>query len=150
MTPAQQTALETVACRALTPDEIASIDAYLPDRNDVEIAAILSVGRVTISPTEIGNGLILSTIGLASGNTLLDYLATDATFRHVKPLLEQGRLDVSSALVRGALDGFTEASLITQVEANALKALAETPNPIQYNAVSDALNVAEGRLTLGG
>ena len=43
MTPAQQTALETVAGRALTPDEITSIDAYLPDRNDVEIAAILSV-----------------------------------------------------------------------------------------------------------
>lgn len=150
MTPAQQSALEAVAGRALTGDEIAAIDPLLPDRNDVEIAAILSVGRVTTTYTEIGNGLILATIGLASGNTLLDYLTTDATFRHVRPLLEQGRLDVSSSLVRGALDNFAAGGVITQAEADALKALAETPNPIHYNAVSDSLNVAEGRLTLGG
>ena len=148
MTPAQQTALEAIAGRALTQAEIAAIDPLLPDRNDVEIAAILSVGRVTTAYTEIGNGLILATIGLTSGNTLLDYLATDATFRHVRPLLEQGRLDVSSALVRGALDSFAAGGVITHGEANALKALAETPNPIHYNSVSDALNVAEGRLVL--
>lgn len=150
MTPAQQSALEAVAGHALTQAEIDAIDPLLLDRNDVEIAAILSVGRVATAHTEIGNGLILATIGLTSGNTLLDYLATDATFRHVRPLLEQGRLDVGSALVRGALDQFAAEGVITQAEANALKALAETPNPIQYNAVSDALNVAEGRLTLGG
>lgn len=148
MTPAQQTALEAVAGRALTQAEIDAITPLLPDRNDVEIAAILSVGRVTTAYTEIGNGLILATIGLTSGNTLLDYLATDATFRHVRSLLEQGRLDVSSSLVRGALDSFAVGGVITQAEANALKALAETPNPIHYNAVSDALNVAEGRLVL--
>ena len=148
MTPAQQTALEAVAGRALTEDEIDAIDPLLPDRKDVQIAAILSVGRVTTAYTEIGNGLILATIGLASGNTLLDYLATDATFRHVRPLLEQGRLDVSSALVRGALDQFAAGGVITQTEADVLKALAETPNPIHYNAVSDALNIAEGRMTL--
>ena len=148
MTPAQLTALEAVAGRSLTEAEQTAIDAFLPDRNDVAIAEILSVGRVTVRPFEIGNGLILSTIGLTSGNALLDYLGTDATFRHVKPLLEQGRLDVSSVLVRGALDGFASAGLITQGEADALKSLAETPNPIHYNAVSDALNVAEGRLVL--
>lgn len=148
MTPAQRTALEAVAGRTLTQAEIAAIDPLLPDRNDVGIAVILSVGRVTTSYTEVGNGLILATIGLTSGNALLDYLATDATSRHVRPLLEQGRLDVSSALVRGALDSFATGGVITQAEANALKALAETPNPIHYNAVSDALNVAEGRLML--
>lgn len=144
----QQTALEIIVNRALTADEIAAIDPLLPDRKDVEIAAILSIGRVTTTYTEIGNGLILATIGLTSGNALLDYLATDATFRHVRPLLEQGRLDVSSALVRGALDQFAVGGVITQAEADALKALAETPNPIHYNTVSDALNVAEGRMTL--
>ena len=150
MTPAQQTALESIVGRSLTADEITSIDPLLPDRNDVAIASILSVGRVSLRPFEIGNGLVLATIGLASGNALLDTLSSGADFRHVKPLLEQGRLDISSAVARGALDGFAQAGVITQAEANAIKALAETPNPIHYNTVSDALNIAEGRITLGG
>ena len=148
MTPAQQTALESVVGRNLTAAEIAAIDPLLPDRNDVAIAEILSVGRVTVRPFEIGNGLVLATIGLTSGNALLDMLTSQPDFRHVKPLLEQGRLDLSSALVRAALDGFAQVGVITQAEADAIKALAEIPNPIHYNAVSDALNVAEGRLVL--
>lgn len=112
-------------------DEILALDpALLATRDDAAIAAAASAGRTRLVKTEIGNGLILETIGLASGNTLLDFLASQEDFRHVRPLLEQGRLDVSSTLVRGALDGFAQGGVITQAEADALKALAEQPDPI--------------------
>ena len=56
----------------------------------------------------------------------------------------------AGALPRAALDGLVGSiDGFTQAHADALKALAETPDPIHYNAVSDALNIAEGRLTLG-
>lgn len=150
MTPEQQTALETVAERPLSADEIASIEPLLADRNDVAIATILSVGRVKLTPTEIGVGRILATIGLTAGNLLLDALYAITEFRHIKPLIEQGRLDIADPLPRAALDGLVGSiEGFTQAHAAALKALAEQPDPIRYNAVSDALNIAEGRLTLG-
>lgn len=40
MTPAQQTALESLAGRPLSDDEIAAIDPLLPERNDVAIATL--------------------------------------------------------------------------------------------------------------
>ncbi len=46
----------------------------------------------TFVTTEIGNGLILSTVGLEVGNALLDVLNGAPDFRYIKPLLEQGRL----------------------------------------------------------
>ncbi len=149
MTPAQQAALESLVGRALTADEQAAIEPYLEARNDVAIAEVLSAGRVKPVPTDVGNGTILETIGLDAGNALLDVLNQAAEFRHVKPLLEQGRLRVDSALVRATLDGLVPA-VLTAEQAQALKALAEHPDPIHYNAVSDVLNIAEGRLTLGG
>lgn len=151
MTPEQKTALETVVGRPLTTTEEADIDALLPNRQDVQIAETLSVGRVTLVETHVDEGKILSTIGLAAGNALLDAIDAGTEFRHAKKQLTNRGLDVSQTLVRQVLDALvTAVDGFDQPHADAIKALAEQPNPIHFNAVSDALNIAEGRLTLEG
>lgn len=107
-------------------------------RDDGEIAATLSVGRVVLVPTEIGNGAILETIGLPAGNALLDLINSAPDFRHVRPLLEQGRLRVDSQLVRATLDSLVPA-VLTSVQVSAIKALAERPDIITTQQVTQAL-----------
>jgi len=104
-----------------SPDLLASHDAGL-------IAAQVSIGRKRLTPTEIGNGTIIETIGLTAGNALLDLINAAPDFRHVKPLLEQGRLRVDSPLVRATLASLVPA-VITDAQAGALMALAEVPDP---------------------
>lgn len=111
----------------------------LANRDDGAIAAALSAGRTKTVSTEIGNGMVLATLGLASGNALLDAIYNTPDFRYVKPLLEQGRLDISTPLAAGALDGLAGAGVITQAEADALKALAVQPDPVTANDVAKAL-----------
>jgi hypothetical protein len=117
---------------------LAEIEATgLPLSDHGAIASALSVGRTKLVPTEIGNGKIIETIGLVAGNELLDIIYTNNDFRYVKPLVEQGRLDVSSALVRATLDTIT-----TPQNAEALKALAEQPDPV--SALEVALTIERG------
>ena len=148
MTPDVKSALEGVAGRALTAQEEAGIDALLPARNDVAIATLLSAGRTRPFVREIGNGTILEVLGITVGNALLDELTTNTT--HVKPLLDQGRLRIDSTLVQMTIQSFTQGSqpILTQAQADALCALGKSADPIHFNTISDALNVAEGRMTL--
>lgn len=88
--------------------------------------------------TEIGNGLVLATIGLTAGNALLDAINALPDFRHVRPLLEQGRLDISSPLAQGALDSLVGAvPEFTADHVNALKALAAKDAPVFGTTVSN-------------
>lgn len=147
MTPAQKTALENLVGRSLSAQEESDIDVFLPDRNDVAIAAILSAGRVKSNKREIGNGTVLEVLGIPSANYLLDAVNTDTNFRYVKPLLEQGRLMIGTSLVRATIKSLVP-SVITAEQADALCSLGLDSDPIHYNRVSDVLNVAEGRMTL--
>lgn len=114
----------------------------LKSRNDVAIAKALP-HRVSLVPTEIGNWLILDTVGLAVGNALLDMLNTSPDFRYIKPLLEQGRLDISGALSRAALDSLVGVvDCFTQAHADTLKALAERITPVSFLEVAEVLNAA--------
>lgn len=119
-------------------DDILAGGFDLLNRDDGAIAAALSIGRTQIVPTEIGNGTILETIGLTAGNALLDVINAAPDFRYVKPLLEQGRLRVDSALVHGTLDSLVP-SVLTQVQADALKNLAVKPDPVSAQDVAKAL-----------
>ena len=153
MTPEQQAALEGLVGRALTAIELAAIDTQLPERNDVAIAAILSTDRVRVEPMRIGIGTILATMR-PNGGAFLDALealaATDANVKWTLKLIEQSNFDIGLPATREELSAFAaeHAELATAIAA--LLAVAEIDDPIHYNAVSDALNVAEGRLTLGG
>lgn len=119
-------------------DEILAGGFDLANRDDGAIAAALSAGRTKLVPVEIGNGTIIETIGLSAGNALLDVINSAPDFRYIKPLLEQGRLRVDSALVRGTLDSLVP-SVISSGHAAALKALAVVPDTITPQQVAAAL-----------
>lgn len=106
-----------------------------------QIAAIVSAGRTKPSTREIGNGTILETLGLSAGNALLDVINTAPDFRHVKPLIEQGRLIVGSPLVAMALAGIVAQGAITQADADKLLAIAREPAPV---SVQDIIKAMEG------
>jgi len=113
--------------------------AILASKDVQAIADAFNVDRTKIVPTEIGNGVILETMGLVAGNTLLDAINAVPDFRHVKPLLEQGRLRVDSALVRATLDSLVPA-VLTQAQADALKALAVKPDLVSPAQVANVLD----------
>lgn len=106
--------------------------------NHLAIADAVNVGRVKVNSREIGNGTILETIGMTAGNALLDVINNAADFRYVKPLVEQGRLVVGAPLVQATLQSLVPA-VLTQPQADALCALGYSPDPVDVNAVAQAL-----------
>lgn len=116
-----------------------ALQALATAGNLAGVAAALSEGRTRPTDAEIGNGLLLETLGIERGNALLDLIAADDTLRHVRPLLEQGRLRVSSALVAAWLQDLVQATTLTQAEADAVLALGRVPDPIDWRAVAAAL-----------
>lgn len=103
-----------------------------------QIAAVVSVGRTKPSGMEVGHGTVLEVLGLAAGNALLDALYGSPEFRHVRPLLEQGRLVISSPLVMGTIQAMVPA-VITQADADKLLALAVVPAPVTTQEVITAM-----------
>lgn len=151
MTPSQQLALEGLISRSLAVDEIAAIDLLLPERNDVAIAAILSTGRVKSQPTPIGIGTVLAVMAPSGGeflNALESMGASDANVKWAIKMIEQSTFDVGHPVTRAQLEAFAGAAPEMAAAVGALLAVAEVADPIHYNAVSDALNIAEGRVTL--
>jgi len=117
----------------------------LVKRNIDTLARILSVGRTRPSAREIGNGMILDTLGVAAGNKLLDHIATADELRHVRPLLEQGRLVIGAALAQAAIQSFVQLpGVLTQADADALCALGMEPDPLTPQDVADALYNPDG------
>lgn len=128
------TLLEEIIAKC-TPEEIA---ARGKDGGLDIIAAKVSAGRMRAAPTEAGNGTILETLGIAAGNKLLDVIYNVPDFRYVKPLVEQGRLRLDTALVQATLDSLVP-SVITQAQADALKARCMVPDPVSPQQCSAAL-----------
>ena len=112
----------------------------LATRDHDAIAAQVNIGRIRPSSLEIGNGTVLETIGLTAGNALLDAIHNGPDFRHVRPLLEQGRLKAASPLIAGALAGLVQANVIEQEHADALLALGTEPNPVTPYQVAQAMD----------
>ena len=122
--------------------------ALLTSRDMTAIAAAVSVGRVKPNDLEIGNGTILETIGMTAGNSLLDVINNTAAFRYVKPLVNDGRLKVGSALVQATVQSLVP-SVLTQAQADALCALGKSPDPISEFDARKALFAIDGTW-LGG
>ena len=108
-------------------------------RDHAAIAAAVNVGRVRKNSREVGNGTILETLGLTAGNALLDVINSVADFRHVKPLVEQGRLVISSTLVQATIQSLV-GTVLTQAQADALIALGYDADPVSPAQVAAALD----------
>lgn len=139
---------------AMTPDAIRAAVAASPEllalakqatADTQAIADALSLGRTRAVPTEIGNGTILEVLGLTTGNALLDVINNQPDFRHVKPLVEQGRLRLDSVLVQATLQSLVPA-VLTQAQATALLARAQMPDPVPEFDVRCALWADDGAL----
>lgn len=175
MTPEQQQALEALAGRALTSDEITALQPYLDARNDVAIAQTLSVGRVKLIEHEVTYRGVRSAAGIVGGSRFKTFMQSASTAEPawLRPALtaigvpstdhdayaetlasahdwlsQEAGIDVGSKESRNMLDliAANEPALADAVAS--IKKLAEISDPVQYPSVSDALNKAEGRMTL--
>ena len=150
----QKAALESLVDRSLTAQEVADIDQLLPVRNDVAIAAVLSDGRTRLQSHMIGIGTILACMkaeGLAGGEFLDALKALGNTNRDVYWIMtniERGALDMGESATQESVVELKPAFASWSAGLDRLLALGRVADPIHYNAVSDALNIAEGRLTL--
>lgn len=127
------TLLEEIQSKC-TPQEIDSGDFHVID-------SIVSAGRVKANSTEVGYGTILETVGLTKGNAMIDVITATPDYKYVVPLLEQGRLLIGSALAQAAVQAFVPA-LLTQGEADSLKNLGLTPDPVGWEACRTAIQGA--------
>ena len=146
----QQTALENLVDKKLTQEEIDLIEPFLSIRDDVSIANLLPKKRVLVS-TPIGIGTILAFLA-PSGGAFLDALEavgqSDPNVKWALKLIEQSNFDIGMPATRAQMKAFAQAAPQFAEGIALLLTLAEKEERVHYNAVSDALNIAEGRLTL--
>lgn len=135
----------------MTADEIRSaitadpaLQALVPDTH--AIAAALSVGYVRYEKTEIGVGTLIEVLGLATANEVLDVVYSTPDYRHVKPLLDQGRLRLDNQFVRDALQGMVVVGVLTQAQRDALVARAQVAAQVDEYAVRVAIYNDDGSL----
>ena len=135
----------------MTADEIRAaiaadpaLQALVPDTQ--AIAAALSVGRTRWKHTEIGVGTIIEALGLAAANPVLDALYASPDYRHIKPLLDQGRLRLDVVAQAGMLQPLVTGELLTQAQLDALVARAKEPDPVDEYAVRVAIYNDDGSL----
>ena len=135
----------------MTPEEIRAaiaadpaLQALVPDTQ--AIADALSVGRTRWKYTDIGVGTIIEVLGFAAANPVLDALYASPDYRHVKPLLDQGRLRLDVVAQAGMLQPLVTGGLLTQVQLDALIARAKEPAPVDEYAVRVAIYNDDGSL----
>lgn len=120
----------------------------LAARDTQAIADALSAGRTRRVSTPIGFGRVLDALGPVDGATVLDTLeaikAGNAPLKWAWYLLERGELDIALDSVRGQIDMLALGGAMTTAQAVALKALAETPDPIDEMTVRQACWSDEG------
>lgn len=123
-----------------------ALQALLP--NTQAIAVELSTRDTHKVPFEIGAGGILATLGLERGNALLDAIQSTPGFRHVWPMIEQGRLDLSSPLVELGLDALVQSEVISSSEMQQLLSLCLRPIEVSEDDVKRAIWNDDGSLAI--
>lgn len=119
-----------------TPEIIASHDYQA-------IADVVNAGRFRAAPTAIGKGTILGVLGLSAGNAFLDVIDTVPDFRHVKDVIKSSNFDVSLQVSQDGIDAMVPA-VLTQIEADALKALGKVPDPVSIHELTCAAQNDDG------
>jgi hypothetical protein len=142
----------------MTPEEIRAAFAadttlaqMIPDWQG--IADILSAGRTKFVYAPAGKGDIIALTGFEVGNAFCDVIDNDPTFRHVKHLLEAGRMDVSLPLTRMMIQSMVgvqlaEGIFFTQEHANALYSLSIQADPVNEYEVRRAILNNDGSLAV--
>lgn len=140
------TAEEIRAAIAADPElqALVALQALVPASQ--AIADALSVGRTRWKHTEIGVGTIIEVLGLAAANPVLDALYASQDYRHVKPLLDQGRLRLDVVAQSGMLQPLVTGGLLTQAQLDALVARAKEPAPVSEYDVRVAIYNDDGSL----
>ena len=121
-----------------------ALQALVPDT--VALAAALSAGRTRWKHTDIGVGTIIEVLGIAAANPVLDALYASPDYRHVKPLLDQGRLRLDAVAQAGMLQPLVTGGLLTQAQLDALVARAKEPAPVDEYDVRMAIYNDDGSL----
>lgn len=103
-----------------------------------QLANLLSIGRTKPKTTKIGEGSILSALGVATGNVFLDVINSVADYRHVKKIISRGDFDVSDLTSRGGIQALVP-SVLTQEQANSLLALGTEPATVTVQEVITAM-----------
>ena len=151
MTLAQQGALEALAGRPLDSADIATLEPLLSVRNDVAIAAHLSIGRTARIETWLTSNmlvahLVAATGGLAASDAILTKLdnvaATSRSIAAVMHRLENDprglRFDDPPMLAQIAL--LRQMGVFTDAEHALLDGLSISPSPLDAADISAALN----------
>ena len=114
----------------------------LASRDHDAIAATVNVGRTKVQTTLGGIGTVLETLGPIDGAALLDSLeamaATNSAVKWAFVLINRGELDFGSAATRAMID-----MLVPGAAGDALKAVAEKPDPLSASRIANILNNGE-------
>ena len=150
MTPQQQSALEALAGRALTSEEVAQITPLVAVGNVQAIADILSVGRTKVVSHFASERGILERypLGPIAADELLAALEVFATTQHpmarivgraLKFLAQPEGLDIGSPATQGLLDQLQVGGVITEAQRNGLRQMATVANPVTREQVTEAI-----------
>lgn len=158
MTPAQLTALQGLLGRALSEEEQTALDAHLDygNRQDVQITDLLnSYVEPTLRSLTVEEFFgVLFTTGdymTIKQAALTGNQAAAFAFEVLKDAkaLGSGRVDMELPATQLLLDSLQSPDpLLSAAGREALVAYAATKRVISINEVSNALNQAEGRMTL--
>ena len=125
-------------------DDIQLLDpALIASRDYQAIADVLSAGRTKPQTTAIGKGTIIGVLGMAVGNAFLDVIDNVPDYRHIKDVIRAGVFDVSLDASKFGIDAMVP-GVLTQAEANALKALGAAPDPVTAAQVEVAMKNDDG------
>lgn len=144
MNAQQIAALEAVAGRQLSANDLLSLGPLVEARNDVAIAAYLSVDRIAHGPTQIGEGTVVAAMGDPRGGLFLDAVVTlgltDRTVHWGMAPVRRGALDLSIPAARASLVALKTKLPDYADDIDKLLKVGVVPDPIGFEAVSNALN----------
>ena len=124
--------------------EIQSLSPALVASKDYQaLADALSAGRTKPQATAIGKGTIIGVLDMTVGNAFLDVIDNVPDYRHIKDVIRAGVFDVSLEASKFGIDAMVPA-VLTQAEADALKALGTMPDPVTAAQVEVAMKNDDG------
>lgn len=139
----------------MTPQEIRDriaaseeMQLFVSEGNHEAVAKLLSTQKQVMSNFMIGKGDVISTLGLTVGNAFLDVIDSNSNFRHVKHLLQEGRLLLNDSITLLAINSMvgsniSETVLFDQSHADALTSLAMVPDTVTHQEVTLAIRGQE-------